>query len=122
MKTIIVIGNGMVGYKFCEKFVDQPESSQYKILVFGEEPRAAYDRVHLSSYFENQDAKALELAPRSWYEDHNIELVCDAYVSDIDRGSKQIETAAGKKYAYDTLILATGSSPFVPPIMVKLLS
>ena len=116
MKTIIVVGNGMVGYKFCEKFVAQPESTSYKVIIFGEEPRAAYDRVHLSSYFENQDAKALELAPRSWYEDHNIDLICNEYVSDINRDAQTIETASGKNYSYDTLILATGSSPFVPPI------
>ncbi len=116
MKTIVVVGNGMVGYKFCEKFVAQPESALYKVIVFGEEPRVAYDRVHLSSYFENQDAKALELAPRSWYETHNIDLICNEYVSDIDRDSKSVETASGSNYTYDTLILATGSSPFVPPI------
>jgi len=67
MKTVIVVGNGMVGYKFCEKFVAKTTKGDYKILVFGEEPRPAYDRVHLSEFFENQDAKALEMAPAEWY-------------------------------------------------------
>ena len=53
MKTIIIVGNGMVGYKFCEKFIAQTKNDAYNIIVFGEEPRPAYDRVHLSEFFEN---------------------------------------------------------------------
>ena len=62
MKKVIVVGNGMVGYKFCEKFVAKAPENEFEIIVFGEEPRPAYDRVHLSAYFENGDAKALEMA------------------------------------------------------------
>ncbi|WP_299013957.1 nitrite reductase large subunit NirB [uncultured Polaribacter sp.] len=116
MKKIIVIGNGMVGYKFCEKFVAQEASKNFSITVFGEEPRPAYDRVHLSEYFENKDAKALEMAPRSWYEENKVELITNARVTDISRKSKTITTADDKKYNYDYIVLATGSSAFVPPI------
>lgn len=116
MKTVIVVGNGMVGYKFCEKFVGNVERSKYKIIVFGEEPRPAYDRVHLSEYFENRDAKALEMAPRSWYEENEIELITNARVTDISRKAKSITTVNDDKFSYDYLVLATGSSAFVPPI------
>tara|TARA_R110002049_G_scaffold248695_4_gene423173 strand:+ start:12539 stop:15064 length:2526 start_codon:yes stop_codon:yes gene_type:complete len=116
MKHIIVVGNGMVGYKFCEKFVAQPNVSEFKITVFGEEPRPAYDRVHLSGYFENQDAKALEMAPREWYEDNNIELITNERISDIHRASKKVTTVNETSYKYDYLVLATGSLPFVPNI------
>ena len=116
MKTVIVVGNGMVGYKFCEKFIAKEESKNYKVVVFGEEPRPAYDRVHLSEYFENQDAKALEMAPRSWYEENNIELVTDVRITDIHRSTKTITSSKEKEYAYDFLVLATGSSAFVPNI------
>ena len=116
MKTVIVVGNGMVGYKFCEKFVSKSSSDEYKLIVFGEEPRPAYDRVHLSEYFENQDANALELAPASWYKENNIELITGQRVTDIKKENKEIHTASGKSYTYDYLILATGSVPFVPPI------
>ena len=116
MKTILVVGNGMVGYKFCEKFVAKEGSENYKIIVFGEEPRPAYDRVHLSEYFENKDAKALEMAPRSWYEENGVALITNVRVSDISRKSKTITTTNDDKYSYDYLVLATGSSAFVPPI------
>ncbi|WP_324024823.1 nitrite reductase large subunit NirB [Maribacter sp. BPC-D8] len=116
MKTILVVGNGMVGYKFCEKFVAKEESNQFKLIVFGEEPRPAYDRVHLSEFFENQDAKALEMAPAEWYAENGIELIVDERVADIHRTNKTITTAKDRAFSYDYLVLATGSSAFVPPI------
>ncbi|MBU3821664.1 nitrite reductase large subunit NirB [Flavobacteriaceae bacterium XHP0103] len=116
MQKIIVVGNGMVGYKFCEKFVSKSNRDQFKITVFGEEPRPAYDRVHLSEFFDNKDAEALEMAPRSWYEEHGIELVTNERVTDIHRASKKITTTKDLHYKYDYLVLATGSSPFVPNI------
>ncbi|MEM8763203.1 MAG: nitrite reductase large subunit NirB [Bacteroidota bacterium] len=116
MKTVMVIGNGMVGYKFCEKFVAQEASKAYKLVVFGEEPRPAYDRVHLSEYFENQNAKALEMAPVEWYMENNIELIVDECVVDINRNSKTIKTAKDRQFSFDYLVMATGSSAFVPPI------
>ncbi|NNE77902.1 MAG: FAD-dependent oxidoreductase, partial [Pricia sp.] len=116
MQTIIVVGNGMVGYKFCEKFVAREESRNFKLIVFGEEPRAAYDRVHLSAFFGNKDAKALELAPMDWYTQNGIELIVNERVTDIHRNGKTITTASDREISYDFLVLATGSSPFVPPI------
>ncbi|MEO9512099.1 MAG: nitrite reductase large subunit NirB [Flavobacteriaceae bacterium] len=116
MKTILVIGNGMVGYKFCEKFVTREEKDNFKLIVFGEEPRPAYDRVHLSEFFSNQDAKALEMAPAAWYSQNNIELIVDERVTDINRTEKTITTVKDREFAYDYLVMATGSSPFVPPI------
>ena len=71
---IVVIGNGMVGYKFCEKLVSKAGSSAFDITVFGEEVRPAYDRVHLSEYFAGKSADDLTLATHDWYEQNNIRL------------------------------------------------
>lgn len=116
MQTIIVVGNGMVGYKFCEKFVAQANAAKYKLIVFGEEPRVAYDRVHLSEFFEDGDAERLSLAPRSWYEENGIELYTNERVLDIHRTDKTVTTSNDRTFTYDQLVLATGSVPFVPPI------
>ena len=116
MQTIIVVGNGMVGYKFCEKFVAQADAAKYKLIIFGEEPRVAYDRVHLSEFFEDGDAERLSLAPRSWYEENDIELYTNERVSDIHRIEKTVTTSNDRTFTYDQLVLATGSVPFVPPI------
>jgi nitrite reductase (NADH) large subunit len=114
MKRVIVVGNGMVGFKFCEKLRNL--SKEIKIIVYGEEPRPAYDRVHLSSFFSGATAEDLLMAPLKWYHDHNIELTTSELVVEINRESKTIKTHSGKIDQYDVLVLATGSSAFVPPL------
>lgn len=64
---IVVIGNGMVGYKFCEKLTAKAQSGQIELVVFGEETRPAYDRVHLSEYFAGKTAEDLTMAGLDWY-------------------------------------------------------
>jgi nitrite reductase (NADH) large subunit len=116
MKRIIVIGNGMVGYKFCEKLVSEPNITDFQITVFGEEPWPAYDRVHLSAYFSGSTADELIMAPRSWYHQNNIDLRTNELILRIDRKQKKVFSHIGTEMRYDTLILATGSSAFVPLI------
>ncbi|QDK83568.1 nitrite reductase large subunit [Spirosoma sp. KCTC 42546] len=116
-RRVVVIGNGMVGYKFCEKIVAKEKNEQrFRLTVFGEEPRVAYDRVHLSAYFDGKTADDLTLAPQSWYADNGITLYLTDPVIDIDRGRKEVRSHHGIVVPYDYLILATGSGAFVPPV------
>ena len=115
-KRIIVVGNGMVGYKFCEKLVNKDKLNQFHITVFGEEPRPAYDRVNLSSYFSGKTLDELTMAPFSWYEENGIDLYVNEKVTTINHAEKYIVSDKGKKLDYDSLVLATGSTPFVPPV------
>ncbi len=116
MKNVVVVGNGMVGYKFCEKFMERNLREEYKLIVFGEEMRPAYDRIHLSTYFDGKTADDLVLADSDWYTDNGIDLRCGVMVSSVDQDKKTIITHQGEEFAYDYLILATGSAAFVPPI------
>ncbi|MFV8340986.1 nitrite reductase large subunit NirB [Flavobacterium sp. XS2P39] len=116
MIKVIVVGNGMVGYKFCEKFVAKSGQEEYQITVFGEEPRRAYDRVHLSEYFAGKSADDLSLSTSNWYEENNITLNTSELITDINREQKTVHTHLEKIHTYDYLVLATGSSAFVPPI------
>ena len=116
MNKVIVVGNGMVGYKFCEKFVAKSGQEKYQITVFGEEPRHAYDRVHLSEYFGGKSADDLSMSTLSWYEENNIVLNISELVVGLDKENKTITTHLGNLLSYDYLVLATGSSAFVPPI------
>ena len=112
--TVVVIGNGMVGHKFCEKLL--AKTSGFNIIVFGEEPRSAYDRVHLSEYFNGKSAEDLALASPSWYNEHSITLHLGDPIQIIDRENKNVHSLKGITQAYDYLVLATGSSAFVPDI------
>ncbi|MBD0404258.1 nitrite reductase large subunit NirB [Flammeovirga sp. EKP202] len=114
MARIVIVGNGMVSYKLCEKLVEKNSSAS--ITVIGEEPRPAYDRVHLSAYFEDENADKLTMAPKDWYNGNGINLITSEKVSQINREEQYVTTHTNAKYEYDYLVLATGSSAFVPPI------
>jgi len=114
--TIVVVGNGMVGHRFCERLAEHGVVARGRVVVFGDEPRPAYDRVHLTDYFTHRSADALALAAATWYADHGIELHIDSRIARIDRARSEVITARGDAIAYDALVLATGSAPFVPPI------
>ena len=114
-ETLIVIGNGMVGHHCVEQLIEQGALERYQVHVFGEERQRAYDRVHLSEYFGGRDAESLALGEPDLYSRHGVHLHLGAQVLEIDRERKEVVTAAGR-HAYDRLVLATGSYPFVPPI------
>ena len=114
-KTLIVIGNGMVGHHFLEQLVATPAAADFDIKVFGEEKLLAYDRVHLSEYFGGSTHADLAMGTADWYAENHIDLRLGEQVIGIDRGKQTITTPMGN-YGYDELVLATGSYPFVPPI------
>lgn len=113
---IVIIGNGMVGYKFCEKLLSKSTPGQFTLTVFGEETRSAYDRVHLSEYFAGKTADDLSLAPEGWYETNGITLHLGDPVQAIDRNNKTVLSHKGLSEPYDFLVMATGSAAFVPSI------
>jgi nitrite reductase (NADH) large subunit len=115
-KKVVVIGNGMVGHRFCEKLREKDKHNQFEIKVFGEEPRRAYDRVHLSGYFSGKSVEDLYLSGSGWYEEQGVELRVDTRVVEIDKFKKNIILGSGAVCSYDFLVLATGSAPFVPPV------
>ena len=114
-ETLIIIGNGMVGHHCIEQLVEQGALAHYQVHVFGEERQRAYDRVHLSEYFGGRDAESLALCAADYYSEQGVQAHLHEAVLEIDREQQEVVTANGR-LAYDKLILATGSYPFVPPI------
>jgi nitrite reductase (NADH) large subunit len=112
--NIIVIGHGMVGHKFVETLA--AAAPHLHITVLGEEPRPAYDRVHLSEFFAGKTAEDLSLVAPGFFERGNLTLRLNAQAVAIDRAARTVCLADGEVLAYDKLVLATGSSPFVPPV------
>jgi nitrite reductase (NADH) large subunit len=115
-KTVVVIGNGMVGHRFCEQLLDFDAERAWRIVTFCEEPRPAYDRVNLTKYFEHRKAERLALATSEWYGQNGITLFVGDRATEIDRTKRVVRSAAGREIAYDVIVLATGSAPFVPPV------
>lgn len=115
-QTIVVVGNGMVGQRFCETLIARDPERHYRIVTFCEEPRAAYDRVGLSSFFANRDAEKLMLARLDWYAENQVELHIGDRAVSIDRQRQVVYSSKNIEVPYDYVVMATGSFPFVPPV------
>ncbi|MEM8638621.1 MAG: nitrite reductase large subunit NirB [Cyanobacteria bacterium P01_G01_bin.54] len=118
-QNLVVVGNGMVGHKFIELMVSKQATDPYNLVTFCEEPRVAYDRVNLSGYFSGKTAAELSLVEPGFYADNNVQIHIGDKVTEIRPSEKIVVSAQGKEIAYNKLVLATGSYPFVPPIKGK---
>lgn len=111
---VVVIGNGMVGQRLVDDLLDLDDGA-CEVTVFGEEPRLAYDRVKLSAYFDGATPEDLSLVGTRALDAATVTYRAGVEVTAIDREAKVVLTSDGAT-AYDHLVLATGSYPFVPPI------
>lgn len=114
-RTLVVVGHGMVGHRFVQAAIERGLTETHDIVVVGEEPRAAYDRVALTSFFE-VGAEALSFLPQGAYDDPRVRLLLDTVVEGFDPATRTVLLSGGEVLAYDELVLATGAAPFVPPI------
>ncbi|WP_341282952.1 FAD-dependent oxidoreductase [Paenibacillus sp. FSL H8-0537] len=113
-QKLVVIGNGMAGVKCVEEIYElAPEA--YDITIIGAEPHPNYNRVLLSKVLQGNTALAdITLNDWNWYSERGINLLTGERVERINAEEKWVLTASGKKIAYDRLIIATGSSAFMP--------
>ncbi|WP_328375389.1 nitrite reductase large subunit NirB [Streptomyces sp. NBC_00440] len=116
LKDLVLVGHGMVGQRFLEALTGQPGAAAWRITVLAEEPRPAYDRVHLTSWFSGTSVEELSLAAPGFLTEHGIDLRLADPAAAIDRAAQTVTTASGEVLHYDALVLATGSYPFVPPV------
>jgi nitrite reductase (NADH) large subunit len=113
---LVMIGNGMAGVRTLEELL-KLAPDRYDITVFGAEPHPNYNRILLSPVLAGeQTLDDIVLNPLSWYAAHGITLHLGQKVVSIDRAARTVTAADGRTTAYDRLILATGSLPFIPPI------
>lgn len=113
---LVIIGNGMAGVKCVEEIIAL-EPDTYEIVIYGNEPRPNYNRIMLSKVLQGEHSlQDIIINDWTWYAEHHIRLCTGETVHRIDTRGKYIETESGLKETYDVLILATGSSPFIPPI------
>ena len=113
---IVLIGHGMVGQKFLESLAEGHAAGQVQVTVLCEEPRPAYDRVHLSEFFSGKSAEDLSLVPEGFFEKTGFNLRLGAKVVSIERRDHTLQLADGEVISYDKLVVATGSYPFVPSV------
>ncbi|MDN4526312.1 nitrite reductase large subunit NirB [Fictibacillus fluitans] len=115
-KKLVLIGNGMAGVRCIEEIL-KIDTEAFDITIFGSEPHPNYNRILLSTVLQGDTSiEDITLNDRTWYEKNNITLYTGETVISIDSEQKSIYTNLGREVAYDRLILATGSKPFMLPV------
>jgi len=115
-RTLVVVGNGMVGHKLLEVLAERGATAEWDIVTFCEEPRLAYDRVGLSSFFAGATAEDLSLVAPGFFDQAGLQVHVGDAVASIDTATAEVVSVKGVRIAYDALVMATGSYPFVPPV------
>lgn len=109
----IIIGNGVASVGAIEAI--RKNDKKGSITVFTDETYPCYGRPLISYYLEGKTTlDKMSYRGENFYKDNDVKLVLGKPVTRLDAQAKKV-TAGGKEYAYDELLVATGSSPFVPP-------
>jgi len=116
---LVVIGNGMAGCRAVEELLAR-DASRYRVTIFGAEPRVNYNRIMLSPVLAGDKSfDDIVINDADWYAANGIALVAGDPVVAIDRATKTVTTRGGVTEAYDRLLIATGSDPFIIPVPGK---
>ena len=121
-QKLVVVGNGMAGIRAVEELL-KLAPDLYEVTVFGAEPHPNYNRILLSPVLAGEmTIQDIILNPLEWYRDSGITLHMGKNVERIDRLKRKVVASDGTnpiEVEYDRLLLATGSTPFIPPIPGK---
>ncbi len=116
-RRLVVVGNGMAGMRVVEELSELAPDT-YEITVFGAEPHGNYNRILLSPVLAGEKKfEEIMLHGLDWYRDHGVTLHAGDPVVGIDRRRRVVTSQAGVEAPYDRLLLATGSKPFIPPVV-----
>ena len=115
MKRLVVIGNGMAGVACVEQILKH--TPQFEITIFGDETQPNYNRILLSSVLAGEKTlDDITLNPVEWYRDNKIQLRAGRRIVAVDSTAKTVTDETGEVTAFDKLLIATGSSPMIPPM------
>lgn len=112
--SLLIVGAGPAAHALVHRLVSRNATSRYRLTVFSGESEAAYDRPHLSQYFDHHRVDRLLLATEMWYRGHHVALHTGRPIAAIDRSDRRIIAEDGESFGYDELVLATGSRSCVP--------
>jgi nitrite reductase (NADH) large subunit len=115
-RRLVVIGNGMAGARLVEEVIAR-DAGAFDIAVFGDEPYGNYNRILLSGVLAGtHDPGDILINPLPWYEQTGVRLHAGVRAVRIDRERSEVIGADGRIEPYDQLVIATGSTAFVPPL------
>src|SRR6516225_3993100 len=115
MERLVVVGNGMAGTACVEQILKY--AKKFDITVFGDETHVNYNRILLSAVLAGEKSSdEIILNSLEWYQENDIRLRLGTRITDVDPVAKTVTGDDGSVTSFDKLLLATGSSPLIPPI------
>jgi nitrite reductase (NADH) large subunit len=113
-RRIVVAGGGPAAHRFADAMHARGLDG-WHVTVLTEEAHLPYDRVALSKALTEKDVD-LTLGTASMWDHPSLDLKTGEQVVKINAEAKTVETAAGNVFAYDELVVATGSNAARLPI------
>ncbi|WP_243719459.1 FAD-dependent oxidoreductase [Actinomadura sp. KC06] len=112
---VVVVGNGMAGSRLVGEL--RARDAATPVTVFGAEPQRPYNRVLLSNVLAGLTRpEHIGLVDAAWYASHGVDARLGVEVTRVDRAARTVHASDGTATPYGTLVLATGSTAFVPPL------
>lgn len=114
-QQLVVVGNGMAGVSCVEQILKQ--NHNFEITIFGDETHVNYNRILLSLVLAGEKSPdEIVINDINWYQANGIRTRLGMKIVEIRRDQQVVIDENGGATKYDKLILATGSSAFIPPI------
>jgi nitrite reductase (NADH) large subunit len=115
MRNYLIIGNGVAGTTAAENI--RKQDSEGEITIFSDEDLPFYYRLRLNEFISGDISETQLVAKKvTWYEDQNIGLKLNTRIVEVKLQEKIAVTEDNQRFAFDRLLIATGSHSFVPPI------
>ena len=115
MRNYLIIGNGVAGTTAAESI--RKQDGVGKITIFSDEDLPFYYRLRLNEFISGDISETQLVAKKAtWYEDRNISLKLKTRIVEVKLQEKTAITEDSQRFAFDRLLIATGSHSFVPPI------
>ncbi|MFB6171854.1 MAG: NAD(P)/FAD-dependent oxidoreductase [Haloarculaceae archaeon] len=115
MAEHVIIGDGIAGSSAAETI--REEDPDADITVITDEGEALYNRILIKEFAKGKLPEApISIHEPAWYEERDIELRLNTYVTDVDTGAHELHTHQGDTVEYDKLLVATGGTPTQLPV------
>lgn len=115
LKRVLIVGNCISAVSAAEAF--RKHDTKTPITIISKEPHLAYYRLQLSNFLgKDPDINNLLIKKPEWYKKNNIEVLLSTKVKEIVPEENLVKLDNKEKISFSKLLLANGSSPFMPPV------
>lgn len=115
MSKIVIIGNSAAAVGCVEGVRSVDKNSE--IVLIASEKHHTYSRPLISYLlYGKTDEQRMKYRPDSFYSDNMVDTMLGKTAVSVDPKGHTVKLESGEVISYDKLMVATGSSPFVPPM------